>query len=54
VWIGGNVTIVRGGSIGDDAVIGAHAVVNKAVPADCLAVGIPARVIRRDLRSAGG
>jgi len=49
VWIGGKVTIVRGGSIGDDAVIGAHAVVNRAVPAGCLAVGVPARVIRRDL-----
>jgi len=50
VWIGGKVTIVRGGSIGDDAVIGAHAVVNRAVPAACLAVGVPARVIRQDLR----
>ena len=50
VWIGARVTVVRGGSIGDDAVIGAHAVVNRAVPAACLAVGLPAQVIRRDLR----
>ena len=50
VWIGSRVTVVRGVSIGDDAVIGAHAVVNRPVPADCLAVGLPARVVRRNLR----
>jgi serine O-acetyltransferase len=36
----GNVTI------GDDAVIGANAVVLQDVPAGCLAVGVPARIIR--------
>ncbi len=50
VWIGGKVTVVRGGSIGDDAVIGAQAFVNRPVPAACLAVGVPARVVRRDVR----
>lgn len=40
----GNVTI------GDDAVIGANAVVLCDVPAGCIAVGIPARVIPRDGR----
>ena len=54
VWIGSRVTVVRGGSIGDDAVIGAHAVVNRPVPAGCLAVGLPARVVRQNLRSPSG
>jgi acetyltransferase-like isoleucine patch superfamily enzyme len=51
VWIGGKVTIVRGGCIGDGAVIAAHAVVNRAVPAGCLAGGVPVRVIREDVHS---
>jgi serine O-acetyltransferase len=40
--------------IGARAVIGANAVVLSDVPADCLAVGAPARVIGRDTRRAEG
>lgn len=50
VWIGAKASIVRGGAVGDDAVVGAHALVNRHVPAGTLAVGVPARIIRRDLR----
>ena len=46
VWIGAKVTIVKGVSIGDNAVIGANAVVTRDIPANAVAVGIPARVIR--------
>ena len=46
-WIGGNVTICPGVTIGDRSVIGAGAVVVGNIPADSLAVGNPARVIRR-------
>jgi len=46
VWIGRGVTIVSGVSIGDNAVIGANAVVTKDVPANSIAVGIPAQVIK--------
>ncbi|SLN02787.1 Galactoside O-acetyltransferase [Corynebacterium xerosis] len=46
VWIGANVTILPGITIGDDAVIAAAAVVTKDVPAKSLVVGSPARVIR--------
>jgi acetyltransferase-like isoleucine patch superfamily enzyme len=46
VWIGGKATITKGVSIGSNSVIGAHAVVTRDLPADCVAVGIPARVIR--------
>ena len=46
VWIGANVTILPGVTIGDDAVIAAASVVTKDVPAKSLVVGSPARVIR--------
>ena len=47
VWIGGNCAILPGVTIGDRAVIGAGAVVTSDIPSDCLAVGVPARVVRR-------
>lgn len=46
VWIGANVTILKGVMIGQNAVIGAGSVVTKDIPANAIAVGIPARVIR--------
>jgi len=46
VWLGAVVTVVPGVTIGDGAVIGAGAVVTKDVPADTVAAGVPARVIR--------
>jgi acetyltransferase-like isoleucine patch superfamily enzyme len=46
VWIGANCTILPGVTIGDHAVIGAGAVVTRDIPANCVAVGVPARVIR--------
>lgn len=46
VWIGGRAVILPGVHIGDGAVIGGGAVVVKDVPAQALAAGNPARVIR--------
>ena len=46
VWIGANVTICPGVTIGENSVIGAGSVVTKSVPANCVAVGNPCRVIR--------
>ncbi len=46
VWIGGNVTILPGVSIGNNSIIGAGAVVTKDVQENCIAAGVPARVIR--------
>lgn len=45
-WIGGHATICPGVTIGDRTVIGAGSVVTKDIPADCLAVGNPAKVIK--------
>jgi acetyltransferase-like isoleucine patch superfamily enzyme len=44
VWIGAKATIIH--DLGDGAVIGANAVVTKPVPAETVAVGVPARVVR--------
>jgi acetyltransferase-like isoleucine patch superfamily enzyme len=46
VWIGYGACILRGVTIGDNAVIGTSAVVTKDVPANAVVAGIPARVIR--------
>ena len=46
VWCGTNVTILAGVAIGDDVVIGAGSVVNKSIPSNSIAYGVPARVIR--------
>lgn len=47
VWIGENVCILPGVTIGRNAIIGAGAVVTKDIPAWSLAVGNPAAVIKR-------
>jgi maltose O-acetyltransferase len=47
VWLGGGAIVLAGVSIGDNSVIGAGAVVTRDIPANVVAVGNPARVIRR-------
>ena len=47
VWIGANVAVLPGVTIGDGCVIGAGSVVTRDIPAHSLAVGNPCRVIRR-------
>jgi len=46
VWLGGGAIVLPGVTIGENSVIGAGAVVTKDVPANSVAVGNPARVIR--------
>ena len=46
MWIGGNVTILPGITIGNNVVIGAGAVVTKDIPDNSLALGVPAKVVR--------
>ena len=47
VWIGGNVVILEGVTIGDNVVIGAGAVVTKDIPSNSVAVGVPAKVVKK-------
>ena len=46
VWIGGNVTILPGVTIGNNVVVAAGAVVTKDTPDNTLVVGVPAKKIR--------
>lgn len=46
-WFGAAVKVLDGVSIGENAIIGAGAVVTKDVPANTVSVGIPARVIKQ-------
>lgn len=45
VWIGAGVHVLPGVTIGDNAVIGAGSIVTKDIPANCVAVGNPCRMI---------
>ena len=47
VWIGANVTILPGVTIGDYVVVAAGAVVTKDVPSGVLVAGVPAIVKKR-------
>lgn len=46
VWIGGGCIILAGVTIGENSVIGAGSVVTRSIPANCVAVGNPCKVIR--------
>ena len=46
VWIGYNAQILRGVTVGDNAIIGANSVVTRDIPANAVAAGTPARVVR--------
>lgn len=47
VWLGAKSTILRGSIIENGAVIGAHSLVNKKIKAYTLAVGTPAKEIKK-------
>lgn len=46
VWLGANVVVLPGVTIGDNVVIGAGSVVTKSLPANVVAVGNPCKVIK--------
>ncbi|WDT94650.1 acyltransferase [Thermoleophilum album] len=47
VWCGANVVVTSGVTIGERAVIGANSVVTSDIPPYSVAVGAPARVVKR-------
>lgn len=46
VWVGCNVTILKGVTLGEGAIVGAGSVVTKSIPAHCIAVGNPAEIVK--------
>lgn len=46
-WIGQNVVIMPGVTIGEFSIIGANSVVTKSIPRQCIAAGVPAKVIKK-------
>ena len=46
VWIGMNVTILKGVTIGKGSIVAAGSVVTRSIPPHCLAAGVPAKVIK--------
>ena len=47
VWIGELVSILPGVQIGKNCIIGANSVVTKSIPDNCIAVGNPAKIIKK-------
>jgi len=50
VWIGSRATILKGVTIGNGAIIAAGAIVTKNIPDNCVAAGIPAKVIKENIK----
>ena len=46
-WLGANVIVLIGVTIGARSIIGAGSVVTKSIPADCIAAGNPCKIIKR-------
>lgn len=47
VWLGYGACILRGANVGNNTVIGTNAVVTRGIPANVIAAGQPARVVRQ-------
>ncbi|HRI19364.1 MAG TPA: acyltransferase [Panacibacter sp.] len=47
VWIGDKVTILKGVHIGNNVIIAANALVNDDIPGNCIAGGIPAKILKQ-------
>lgn len=47
VWLGGNVVVKKGVTIGRNSVIGMNSVVTKDIPANCIAMGNPCVVVKQ-------
>ncbi|MFF9123302.1 acyltransferase [Streptomyces sp. NPDC014889] len=49
VWIAKHAVVMGGVTIGNGSVIGFRSIVTSSIPNNCVAVGAPARVVRRDI-----
>ncbi len=46
VWLGMNVVVLKGVTIGENTIIGANSIVTNDIPANCVAAGVPCRIIK--------
>ena len=49
VWVAAQVLILKGVEIGEDSIIATKALVSRSIPSNCIAAGIPAKVIKTDV-----
>jgi acetyltransferase-like isoleucine patch superfamily enzyme len=49
VWLGRGAAVLAGARIGDGSVIGFGSVVTRKIPNNCVAAGVPAKVVRTDV-----
>lgn len=49
VWIAPNSRIMKGVTIDDGAIVGSNTLVTKNIPSNCLAVGMPARIVKENI-----
>jgi len=52
-WLGANVVVLPGTTIGEHVVVAAGAVVRGDIPDHCVVAGVPARIVRRWLPDRG-
>ena len=48
-WIGTHARICKGVTIGNNSIVAANSVVTKDVPANCIAAGNPAKIVKTDI-----
>lgn len=51
--VGSHSIIMPGVTIGENSIIGAFSFVNKSIPANLIAVGVPAKVLKKSLQDQG-
>jgi acetyltransferase-like isoleucine patch superfamily enzyme len=49
VWLGVGVTVLNGADIGEGSIVGAGAIIKKKIPNNCIFVGNPGRIVRKDV-----
>lgn len=49
VWVAPNAKLLKGAVVGSGSIIGSNALVTKEIPSNCLAVGMPAIVVRHNI-----